>query len=156
MELTRASIEEILGTKINDLSLYQRAFTHKSKLKEDPTKQSFETLEFIGDSCLGFVVTKFLFDRFEEKQEGFLTKARTKLVRHETLSDISKKLGLYRFVQMDAKGMSNGWFMNPGGRVRSPRGCPVPRPRSPAREGVRPQGVQQPATGEPVNHIQRR
>lgn len=113
MELTRDSIEEILGTKINNLSLYQRAFTHKSKLKEDPTKQSFETLEFIGDSCLGFIVTKFLFDRFEDKQEGFLTKARTKLVRHETLSDISKKLGLYRFVQMDAKGMMNGWFMNP-------------------------------------------
>src|SRR6056300_1489379 len=111
--LTKTIVENILGTKINDLSLYQRAFTHKSKVKEDPSQKSFETLEFIGDSVLGFIVTKFLFDRFEDRQEGFLTKARTKLVRHETLSQISKKLGLYRFVQMDAKGMANGWFMNP-------------------------------------------
>ena len=111
--LTKTIVENILGTKINDLSLYQRAFTHKSKVKEDPSQKSFETLEFIGDSVLGFIVTKFLFDRFEDRQEGFLTKARTKLVRHETLSQIAKKLGLWMYVQMDTKGMQNGWYTNP-------------------------------------------
>jgi ribonuclease-3 len=73
----------------------------------------FETLEFIGDSVLGFVITKFLFDQYENKQEGFLTKARTKLVRGETLANIASKLELYKWVQMDEKGMRNGWNKNP-------------------------------------------
>ena len=94
--------------------MYQKAFTHKSALKEyEQFTESFETLEFIGDSVLGFVITKFLFDQYESKQEGFLTKARTKLVRGETLANIAKILGLEKMVVMDEKGMRNGWNNNP-------------------------------------------
>ena len=75
--------------------------------------ESFETLEFIGDSVLGFVITKFLFDRFESRQEGFLTKARTKLVRGETLAKIATTLRLHELIVMDEKGMRNGWNNNP-------------------------------------------
>jgi ribonuclease-3 len=93
--------------------LYQRAFTHKSALKENEhLTESFETLEFIGDSVLGFVITKYLFDRYENKQEGFLTKARTKLVRGETLAHIANHLGLGKYVIMDEKGMRNNWNTN--------------------------------------------
>ena len=46
-------------------------------------------------------------------KRGSLTKARTKLVRGETLADIATKLGLYNWVQMDEKGMRNEWFKNP-------------------------------------------
>jgi ribonuclease-3 len=67
----------------------------------------------MGDSVLGFIITKFLFDRHESKQEGFLTKARTKLVRSETLAAIALKLGLNDLVLMDEKGMRNGWNNNP-------------------------------------------
>jgi ribonuclease-3 len=74
--LTKERAEQLVDTKIKNLDLYQRAFTHKSALKEyEQFTESFETLEFIGDSVLGFVITKFLFDRHESKQEGFLTKA---------------------------------------------------------------------------------
>lgn len=106
------AIEKLVGTKIANLSLYQRAFTHKSALKRYLVEESFETLEFIGDSVLGFVITKFLFDKFEDRQEGFLTKARTKLVRGETLAAIARKLGLDAFVLMDEKGERNGWTRN--------------------------------------------
>ena len=110
----KTRIEELVGTKIKNLDLYQRAFTHKSALKEyEQFTESFETLEFIGDSVLGFVITKFLFDRYESRQEGFLTKARTKLVRGETLAKIALKLGLEQLVIMDEKGMRNGWNNNP-------------------------------------------
>lgn len=111
--IDKSSIETILGTKIKNLSYYQRAFTHKSALKEyEQFTESFETLEFIGDSVLGFVVTKYLFDRYETRQEGFLTKARTKLVRGETLAHIANHIGLNKFVVMDEKGMRNGWNSN--------------------------------------------
>src|SRR6056300_78572 len=110
----KACIEKLVGTKIKNLDLYQKAFTHKSALKEyEQFTESFETLEFIGDSVLGFVITKFLFDKYESRQEGFLTKARTKLVRGETLARIAKLLGLEKLVIMDEKGMRNGWNNNP-------------------------------------------
>ena len=114
MIVNQPQIEQLIGTKIKDLTLYQKAFTHKSAIKEhEELKESFETLEFMGDSVLGFIITKFLFDRYEEKQEGFLTKARTKLVRSETLAAIALKLGLNDLVLMDEKGMRNGWNNNP-------------------------------------------
>ena len=104
--ISKTDIESLIGVKINNLSSYQKAFIHKSALKEDDTlTDSFETLEFMGDSVLGFVITKYLFDRYEDKKEGFLTKARTKLVRGETLAKIAMKLGMYKWVRMDEKGM---------------------------------------------------
>jgi len=114
MIIDRVSVDTLVGTKITNLDLYQKAFTHKSALKEnDDLDGSFETLEFIGDSVLGFVITKFLYDRYEKRQEGFLTKARTKLVRGETLASIATKLELYKWIQMDEKGMRNNWNHNP-------------------------------------------
>jgi ribonuclease-3 len=111
-ELDRKEIDVLVGTKVKDVTLYLRAFTHKSALKKYTLTESFETLEFMGDSVLGFVITKMLFDQYEEQQEGFLTKARTKLVRGNTLAIIAKKLGLDKWVLMDDKGMRNGWNGN--------------------------------------------
>lgn len=111
--IDRQALEQLVGTKIRDVSLYQRAFTHKSALKKyKDLKGSYETLEFMGDSVLGFIITRFLFDRHEDQQEGFLTKARTKMVRGKTLCEISEKLGLQSWILMDDKGMRNGWNTN--------------------------------------------
>lgn len=110
--LNRNKIETLVGTKIKKIELYQRAFTHKSAMKKYNLIETFETLEFMGDSVLGFVITKWLFDKYEERQEGFLTKARTKLVRSETLAHIASKLKLHEFVLMDDKAIKNGWNTN--------------------------------------------
>ena len=110
--LDQQEIENLVGTKVKNLSLFRKAFTHKSALKKYILTESFETLEFMGDSVLGFVITKMLFDRHEKEQEGFLTKARTKLVRGNTLAGIARKLGLDRWVLMDDKGIRNGWNSN--------------------------------------------
>ena len=68
MTIDRNTIESLVGTKISNIDLYQKAFTHKSALKEDTCLTgSFETLEFIGDSVLGFVITKFLYDKYEDR-----------------------------------------------------------------------------------------
>lgn len=112
--IDKVRIEEIMGTKLKNISLYQCAFTHKSALKQYNTTTSYETLEFLGDSVLGFVITKLLYDQYNvSEQEGFLTRARTKLVRGKTLADISYRLGFADFVIMDEKGMRNQWYKNP-------------------------------------------
>lgn len=110
--LDQQEIENLVGTKIKNLSLFRKAFTHKSALKKYTITESFETLEFMGDSVLGFVITKMLFDTYESEQEGFLTKARTKLVRGNTLASIARKLELDKWVLMDDKGIRNGWNKN--------------------------------------------
>ena len=53
-----------------------------------------------------------MFDRFEDRQEGFLTKARTKLVRGKTLCEIAERLQLHAWILMDDKGIRNGWNTN--------------------------------------------
>ena len=111
-DLDRKQIDDLVGTKVKDISLYLRAFTHKSALKKYTLTESFETLEFMGDSVLGFVITKMLFDQYEERQEGFLTKVRTKMVRGNTLAGIALKLGLDKWILMDDKGIRNGWNTN--------------------------------------------
>jgi ribonuclease-3 len=110
--MNKADLEKLVGTKVNNLAIYQKAFTHKSALKRYTLTESFETLEFMGDSVLGFLVTKFLFDQYECRQEGFLTKARTKLVRGNMLASIARRLGLERWILMDEKGIRNGWNHN--------------------------------------------
>lgn len=111
-QIDRKRVEHIVGTRINDESIYQTAFTHKSALKQYSVKSSYETLEFLGDAVLSFVVTKHLFDTFKEEQEGFLTKARTKIVRGKTLSVISRELGLGDMILMDDKGLRYNWNTN--------------------------------------------
>jgi ribonuclease-3 len=110
--LNRNKLEQLVGTKVNNLAIYQKAFTHKSALKRYLLTESFETLEFMGDSVLGFLVTKFLFDKYESRQEGFLTKARTKLVRGNMLASIARRLELDKWILMDEKGIRNGWNQN--------------------------------------------
>lgn len=112
-KIDKSKLEKLVGTKISKIDFYQKAFTHKSALKMYNLSESFETLEFVGDSVLGFVITKFLFDKYKTEQEGFLTKARTKLVRGDTLAFIASKLNLHEFIVMDEKGMRNNWNKNP-------------------------------------------
>ncbi len=112
-ELSVEHLNALVGTKIKDINLYKRAFTHKSALRRYAgLTGSYETLEFMGDSVLGFIITKHLFDQYEKEQEGFLTKARTKMVRGKTLCEISKVLGLDALILMDEKGERNGWNTN--------------------------------------------
>jgi ribonuclease-3 len=112
-QISRNILDSLVGTKIKNIELYQRAFTHKSALKRySGLTGSYETLEFMGDSVLGFIITKHLFDLHEKEQEGFLTKARTKMVRGKTLCEISKVLDLDKMILMDEKGERNGWNTN--------------------------------------------
>ena len=113
--ISKDEVERIIGTKINNIENYIQAFTHKSALKQYPDlKCSYENLEFMGDSVLGFIITKHIFDMFSgDYEEGFLTKLRTKFVRGSTLSIISERLGLYKWVVMDEKGIRKGWNKNP-------------------------------------------
>jgi ribonuclease III len=96
--------------KVIDLGVYLSAFTHRSAATE--SVPSYERLEFLGDSVISFCVAKWLFEHFGEADEGILTRLRTKLVSGPALAAISNRLGLSRYVQMNARGLRQQWHMN--------------------------------------------
>jgi len=59
--------------------------------------ESYECLEFEGDSVLGVCVATYLRKKYPEKKQGFLTDARKELVNNERIGDLSKKIGLNKF-----------------------------------------------------------
>jgi len=95
-------LERIVGFKIDDPSLFLKALRHRSTLSQDKyeTYDSYERLEFLGDAVLDLIAAEILFNNYPEKDEGFLTKVRAKLVRGDTLADFSKKLGLEDLMEL--------------------------------------------------------
>jgi ribonuclease III len=59
--------------------------------------ESYECLEFEGDSVLGVCVATYLRHKYPEKKQGFLTDARKELVNNERIGYLSKQIGLNRF-----------------------------------------------------------
>jgi ribonuclease-3 len=119
--IDRKTIEKIAGMAIGkDITLYQRAFVHKSIEKiaiKDPNakeymKRSNETLEFVGDSMLGAVVADYLFRKYPGKDEGFLTTTRTKIVKSETLSFFGEKIGMRNNILMTNQAIKTGGESN--------------------------------------------
>ena len=53
-----------------------------------------ERLEYLGDAILSTVVAEYLFKKYPNKDEGFLTKMRSKIVKRKTLNEIADKMGI--------------------------------------------------------------
>lgn len=90
------AVQQRLQRRFDDLSLLQRALTHRSYLNEHPehTLEDNERLEFLGDAVLDFVAGAWLYDRFPEMDEGRLTRLRAGLVRTETLAKFARRFQL--------------------------------------------------------------
>ena len=108
----RHVIENVIGFSVRDLSLYTEALTHKSAIPWYQLSQSYERLEFIGDSVLGLVTTRFLFETFYAEQEGFLTRLRTKIVSGKKLCEFAREIHLQGIILMDTKALENRWNEN--------------------------------------------
>ena len=79
----------------DDKNLLAQALTHKSWVNEHPgERESNERLEFLGDAILEFVISKDLYGRFPNKEEGYLTALRANLVNTQNLASLAVKLGV--------------------------------------------------------------
>jgi len=119
--ISRETIEKIAGMKVGeDLTLYRRVFVHKSIQKLIAgtqnvckyMKESNETLEFVGDAMLGAVIADYLYRKFPNKKEGFLTTTRTKIVKSETLSYFGKQIGMDGKILMGRQAINTGGMNN--------------------------------------------
>jgi ribonuclease III len=96
---------------IRDLGLYRKAMVHRSYCTRKNEsflegnalcppacavplqEESNERLEFLGDAVLNLVVGQYLYERYPDENEGFLTKMRTKLVNGAMLAQLAEALG---------------------------------------------------------------
>lgn len=99
---------KILGFYPHTLSYYDLALLHKSldKKSEDGRKLNNERLEFLGDAVLEAIVSDILYARYGEKEEGFLSSTRSKMVQRQSLNAVSHKLGLDALILSKIKAAS--------------------------------------------------
>jgi ribonuclease-3 len=93
-------LKNLIGFYPQNLKLYDLAFLHKSASTID-SRGNFinnERLEFLGDAILSAVIADFLYNRFPNEDEGFLTKTRSKLVNRTFLTKLTYDMGLDVFI----------------------------------------------------------
>lgn len=89
-------IQENFGIYPKKIALYHVALTHKSFDQNLPNN---ERLEFLGDSVINTIVAQYLFEKFPNEDEGFLTKLRSRIVSRENLNEIGLKIKLLELVR---------------------------------------------------------
>ncbi|MEI6346314.1 MAG: ribonuclease III [Bacteroidota bacterium] len=94
-------LKNIFGITPRNIFLYKLAFTHKSGNYQSQSGQKInnERLEYLGDSILGAIVATYLFRKYPNADEGFLSETRSKIVKRDHLNKLSAKTGLSEYIQ---------------------------------------------------------
>ena len=97
---TTQRLQAVLGLELENQELLRQALTHRSFLNEQGgvSLDSYERMEFLGDSVLELVISHELYQRLPQITEGELTKGRAALVCGESLSQVAKSLSLGDFM----------------------------------------------------------
>ena len=96
---------------LQNIELFRLAMRHRSATNK-PVIESYERLEFFGDSVLGFIIAEYLYDHHPTWDQGMLSKAKSSVVQEGPLAETAERLGLRPYLEL-----SNGEEMT-GGRNR--------------------------------------
>jgi ribonuclease-3 len=90
------AIDDMFGFIPNNIELYKLALIHKSAsiVLDNGQHINNERLEFLGDAIIESVSSDYLFIEFPDKNEGFLTQMRSKMVSRQSLNGVAKRIGL--------------------------------------------------------------
>lgn len=93
----------VLGFYPRHRELYRIAFTHRSKSQEigHGHRINNERLEYLGDAVLSSIVADYLYHHYPDKEEGFLTELRSKIVSRKNLNRLGRTIGLAELIQYD-------------------------------------------------------
>jgi len=94
-------LKSLLGFYPTNLRVYDIAVIHKSASKTDSQGNTInnERLEYLGDAILGAAIADFLYNRFPNQDEGYLTQMRSKLVNRNFLTQLTYQIGLNHYIQ---------------------------------------------------------
>ena len=101
-----AAIDDMFGFLPHNIELYKLALIHKSASVEleDGSHINNERLEFLGDAVIESITSDYLFIEFPDRDEGFMTQLRSKIVSRQSLNSIASKIGLDKHVISHAAG----------------------------------------------------
>jgi ribonuclease-3 len=93
-------LKKLLGFRPGNLQIYEIAFIHRSATftLSDGKKINNERLEFLGDSVLDGILSDFLFEKYPDASEGFMTKIRSRIVNREVLNQLAVSLGINKIL----------------------------------------------------------
>lgn len=96
----RSFCRKAMGFAPHDVELYHTALTHKSSMQEfsDGRKLNNERLEYLGDAMLSAIVAEYLYSKYPDRGEGYLTELRSKIVSRRSLNKIAHKMGLFDII----------------------------------------------------------
>lgn len=103
-------LEQALGYTFSNKALLQTALTHSSHANEfyHDSLRSYERLEFLGDSILGFVVAEYLFRKYPGWPEGQLTRTRAEIVCERSLAAVATNIHLGEYLLLGHGGEQDG------------------------------------------------
>jgi ribonuclease-3 len=93
-------LERRIGYRFRDRGMLEHALTHRSRVHEDASGGVFdnESMEFLGDSVLGFVIADMLFRQFPHHNEGEKSKLKASIVSATSLGRLGEKIALGDFL----------------------------------------------------------
>jgi len=93
-------LNKILGFRPGNLKLYEIAFIHRSATftLPDGKKVNNERLEYLGDAVLDAILSDYLFEKFPDANEGFLTKIRSRIVNRDVLNQLAISMGINKIL----------------------------------------------------------
>jgi ribonuclease-3 len=110
-------LQKRIEYNFHDPTLLKAALTHKSYLRRNygdhKTPSPFERMEFLGDSILGFIVSKELFARHPDEQEGKLSKLKSKIVSETYLTLKANALDLGKHLLLSPEEHQSGGDKKP-------------------------------------------
>ena len=91
-KLLAKRLRSLIGFTPSNLPIFKLAFSHKSSPSDKAYAiQNNERLEYLGDAVLGTIVAEYLFKKYPNSNEGFLTKMRSKIVKRNRLIRLATK-----------------------------------------------------------------
>src|SRR5262249_38891568 len=93
--------EALLQVSFHDRSLLQRAVTHHSCCSATAVRDSYDTLEFLGDAIISAHVVEHIYRSFPNASEGEMTMLKSEAVSRRILAKIGQRLGLFPFIRVD-------------------------------------------------------
>jgi ribonuclease-3 len=95
-------LKNVFGHIPKNRTFFIESLSHKSLLNlKESSEINNERLEFLGDAILDSIVAEYVYFKFPDESEGYLTKVKSKLVNRKTLSELGESIGIKKFLLYD-------------------------------------------------------
>ena len=94
-------LEALLQVRFRDRSLLLRAVTHHSCCPDTAVRDSYDTLEFLGDAIISAHVVEYIYRNYPNASEGEMTALKSEVVSRRILARIGQQIGLFPYIRVD-------------------------------------------------------